>query len=318
MKRLLIYLVSSVLMLAVTTPALAQVPQEDIGGVSDQYNGFPGDPCAGLSGSSLNECLIESYPPGSEYNSTIEDPCAGLSGAELEGCLAGGNGPDVLTCADYYNYEIPPLDIPEECNPGGDADGRNVVPEANKSSDQTFEGFSNTLSAIRSGGRNKAEAKEIEADKPSSQPEPREPDDSDAIASDANKPAPPFGSGNANEAVAENSAPKNIDVGQEAEGEQVGSGIKKNNGKNDVESKNSDDSENSSDSENDAVSENEASVEDKENTGNGSSDAVAGASDATVLSNITELPQTSGVSFVLLGVGVLLVVGGLAASRLSR
>ena len=312
MKKLLVYLLFSVLMMAVSTPALAQVPQETGSGASDQYN------------------------------STTGDPCAGLSGSELEDCLAGGNDPDVLTCDNYYEYEIPPQDLVDECGPPEDltcADYYNyeilaanipeecmedapidVIPEANKSSNQTFDGFTNTLSAIRSGGRNKAEAGEMEVDKPSSQPGPEEPGGSGDVAADVDDPALPSGSGNANEAIAGNSAPKDNDAGgQKAGGERAGSGSKrKNNGKNDVESKNSDDRENSADSKNGAVSKNEASVEDKESTGDGSGDAVAGASNDTVLSDITELPQTSGVSFVLLGVGVLLVVGGLAASRLFR
>lgn len=245
MKTLLIYLSLSVLLLAIATPAPAQTSQ------ADQYGGPGEDPCAGLSGSELNQCLIESYPEGSEYNSTIADPCAGLSSPELEACLAGGTG--------QYG------------------DPRYVVPQANKSSNRAFRGVSNALSKVRSGGQNKAEAEEFGANKPSSQietnkhPSPVEsggPDGSAVVATAADKTTRSSKSGGEKETEVKRSAQKGADAGQKA--------------------------------------------------GNDSRSTATKPSDGAASSGTTALPETSGFPVMLVGAGVLLLAGGITATRLFR
>lgn len=268
MKKLLICLSFSALVLVITTPALAQAPQED------QYG-----------------------------------------------------GPEVISCDEYLSYEVPPRDIVEKCSaqynhprthPTGPPvdEARGIIPEANKSSNQTLDGFSNTLSEIRSGGQNKAEAEEIAADKPSSRPDTGEPGVSGVVAADADESAPLPEPGGMNEAGAVRSASKDTDAAQEAGAEQADSGSKSNNGNNSVDNKKGAKSKNN---ENSADSKNKASVRnEEEDAGDGSREAATEASNVAALSDVTELPQTAGVPFILVSASVLLLAGGLAASRLFR
>ena len=260
MKGLLIYLSFFALTMAISAPALAQMPQEDAGGASGQYNNTE-DPCEGLLGAEFDECLIETYPSGSEHRAQWEqyqDP------SECDGPRA-----DPFIC-----------DVPE---------ARHAIPEANKSSKQTFEGFSKTLSEIRSGEQNEAEAEEAEANKPYSKPGPGEPSGSAAVAAAADEPARPSEPGGSDEAEAVRLTPKDPDTDQKAGDEQDGAG-----------------------------SGSEVGAGDEAEPGADSRDTATGAPDETAPPSVTVLPETSGGSFVLVGVGILLLVGGLTVGRLFR
>lgn len=139
MKSLLIYLTLSVLVLAAAAPALAQTSPED------QYGPV--------------EITCDNYLE-------LEIPPPEL----VEECEA-----EVITCASLDQYEIPPKDLVEECNqqpppigpigpPSDDAKGS--IPEAKNAVDQSLKDFSETLSNIRSGGQNEAEAEEAGASPP--------------------------------------------------------------------------------------------------------------------------------------------------------
>ena len=283
MKRLLIYLSFFVLMAGVAAPALAQTPQEDAGGALDQYNG------------------------------SVEDPCFGLSGVERDACLEQFYGSEGLTCDNYYQYEVPPLYLVESCEPpenlpcveyyeyelllpyvperceGGQGGGPDAIPEANKSSNQAFKGLSKTLSEIRSGEQNEAEAEEIEANKSSSQSGSGEPSGSATFAAADDEPVQPSESGGSDEAEAVRPTPKDPDTDQKAGNEQDGAG-----------------------------SESKTGVGDEAEPISGSRDTATGAPDATAPPSVTVLPETSGGSFVLVGAGILLVAGGITAARLFR
>ena len=274
MKGLLIYLSFFVLTMAISAPALAQMPQEDAGGASGQYNNTE-DPCEGLLGAEFDECLIETYPPGSEHRAQWEQY---QNPSECDGPRA-----DPFIC-----------DAPA---------ARHAIPEANKSSKQTFEGFSKTLSEIRSGEQNEAEAEEAEVNKPSSKPGSGEPSGTAAVAAADDEPVQPSESGEANEAEAVRPALKDPDTDQKAGNEQDGAGSG---------------SKNSVVREDGAGSESKTGVGDEAEPVSGSRDTATGAPDATAPPSVTVLPETSGGSFVLVGVGILLLVGGLTVGRLFR
>ena len=246
MKKLLICTTVVALTLALATPTLAQTSQED------------------------------------QYIGPIERPCAGLYDAELVECLKQYNGTGKLTCADYYNYEIPG-ELPNYC---GQYAGRHIIPQANNSSSQTFKGLSKALSNLKSGGSEDSEAVAAELGKSASQPGSSEPGVSGATAAgDGEPPLRP-------EEVSESGGSED---GSNADG-----------------SRKADSKEDNPNDEGDNLN-NGGEAEAEESLKNGGE---AGTGES--LNGTTELPETGGSATLLLGASVLLLAGGLTMFRLFR
>ena len=246
MKKLMISMTVIALTLVMATPAFAQTSQEG------------------------------------QYIGPIERPCAGLYDAELVECLKQYNETGKLTCADYYNYEIPG-ELPNYC---GQYAGRHIIPQANNSSSQTFKGLSKALSNLKSGGSEDSEVVAAELDKPASRPGSSEPDVSRAVAAGAGEPP---------------SQPGEVSESGGSEDSSNVAGSRKANSKEDSPNDGGDN----------PNSGGEAEAEESLKNG-----GEAGAEES--LNGTTELPETGGTGFLVLSASALLLAGGLTMFRLFR